>query len=102
MVIRKNWTCLKAPGGDDPGRIEHWKGSNKKANAPLGMKNIAAFASDYLINLLCIAEDTPQYDNRVYTDHSAVDEYGMPAMRIYHRYCERDIRARKSLYIPAL
>jgi len=72
-----------------------------KANAPFGMKNIAAFASDYLINLLCIAEDTPQYDNRVYADSTAVDEYGMPSMRIYHRYCERDIRARKSLYARA-
>lgn len=72
-----------------------------KANAPFGMKNIAAYASDYLINLLCIAEDTPQFNNRVYADSSRIDRYGMPSMKIYHRYCERDIKARNALYSRA-
>ena len=72
-----------------------------KANAPFGLKNIAAFVSDYLINLLCIAEDTPQYENRVYADFSKRDKYDSPLLKIYHRYSERDINARMALYSKA-
>ncbi|MCL1864210.1 MAG: GMC family oxidoreductase [Spirochaetes bacterium] len=72
-----------------------------KANAPFGLKNIAAFVSDYLINLLCIAEDTPQYNNRVYADFSKQDKYGSPLLRVYHRYSKRDINARTALYSKA-
>jgi len=46
-----------------------------KANAPMGLKNAAAIVSDYLINLLCIAEDMPQYNNRVFIDPSQTDKY---------------------------
>lgn len=72
-----------------------------KANSPLGLKNAAAFVSDYLINLLCIAEDMPQYENRVYADSSKTDKYGSPALMVHHRYCERDIMARAALYAEA-
>jgi choline dehydrogenase-like flavoprotein len=72
-----------------------------KANAPLGLKHAAAFVSDYLINLLCIAEDMPQYENRVYADSSKTDKYGSPALMVHHRYCERDIMARAALYAEA-
>ncbi|PKL38071.1 MAG: hypothetical protein CVV44_12960 [Spirochaetae bacterium HGW-Spirochaetae-1] len=69
-----------------------------KANAPMGLKNIAAFFSDYLINLLCIAEDMPQYRNRVFCDTSRKDLYGMPALMVHHRYTARDLAVRKALY----
>lgn len=69
-----------------------------KANSPLGLKNAAAFVSDYLINLLCIAEDMPQHDNRVYADSKKTDKYGAPALMVHHRYCDRDIMARTALY----
>ncbi len=69
-----------------------------KANVPFGLKNIAAFASEFLLNLLCIAEDTSQYENRAYVDITAKDKFGMPALRVYHRYTARDLAARKSLY----
>jgi choline dehydrogenase-like flavoprotein len=72
-----------------------------KANSPFGLKNVAAFVSDYLINLLCIAEDTPQYENRVYADFSKKDKYDSPLLKIYHRYSERDINARAALYLKA-
>ncbi len=72
-----------------------------KANSPFGLKNAAAFVSDYLINLLCIAEDMPQYENRVYADSSKTDKFGSPALMIHHRYCERDIMARAALYAEA-
>lgn len=69
-----------------------------KANVPAGLKNVAAFASQFLLNLLCIAEDVPQYSNRVYPDISRSDRFGMPALRVYHRYAARDYAARKALY----
>ncbi len=72
-----------------------------KANAPFGLKTAAGIASDYLINLLCIAEDTPNYDNRVFADFSKKDKYGMPEMKIFHRYSKRDIEARGALYAKA-
>ncbi len=72
-----------------------------KANVPFGLKNMAAFMSDFLLNLLCIAEDQPQYANRVFIDISSKDKFGMPALRVYHRYTKRDIEARNALYSVA-
>jgi choline dehydrogenase-like flavoprotein len=68
-----------------------------KANAPFGLKNIAATFSQFLINQLVIAEDIPQYANRVYCANSK-DLFGMPNVAIYHRYHSRDIAARNALY----
>ncbi len=72
-----------------------------KANAPFGLKNAAAIVSDYLINLLCIAEDTPHHNNRVFIDHSKTDKYGTPEMQVFHRYSKRDMEARDALYSEA-
>ncbi|MCX7677922.1 MAG: GMC family oxidoreductase [Spirochaetes bacterium] len=72
-----------------------------KANVPWGLKNVAAFTANFLYNLLCIAEDQPQYDNRVYIDNSMHDKFGMPLLRVYHRYTKRDIAARNALYSVA-
>jgi choline dehydrogenase-like flavoprotein len=72
-----------------------------KTNSPFGVKNIAAFLSDYFINLMCMAEDIPQYDNRVYIDTGKRDKFGMPGLLVYHRYHKRDIEARKALYRKA-
>lgn len=72
-----------------------------KANAPFGLKNIAALFSSFLINQLCIAEDIPQSLNRVTADNSFKDIYGSPALKIYHRYHPRDIQARNALYKQA-
>jgi choline dehydrogenase-like flavoprotein len=69
-----------------------------KANAPKALGGIAALISDFMINLLCIAEDVPQYENRVYADSNSKDVFGMPVLRIYHRYAKRDIEARAALY----
>jgi choline dehydrogenase-like flavoprotein len=72
-----------------------------RANTPFGLKSIASFANDYLLNLLCIAEDVPQYSNRVYLDLSEKDMFGMPALMVRHRYAERDLAARAALYRKA-
>ncbi len=72
-----------------------------KANVPFGLKNAAAFASEFMLLLLCIAEDMPQHSNRVYIDITSRDAFGMPALRVYHRYCERDLAARDALQSAA-
>ncbi len=72
-----------------------------KQNVPFGLKSIIAFFYDYVINLQCMAEDIPQYDNRVYVDKNKKDKFGMPGLMVYHRYLDRDIQARKALYKQA-
>jgi choline dehydrogenase-like flavoprotein len=74
-----------------------------KMNAPFGLKNIAALASDFLINLLVIAEDLPNYNNKIYISNpkDKKDKYGMPYLMVYHRYSKRDIEARSALYWQA-
>ena len=72
-----------------------------KQNIPKGFKTIAGFLTDYLINLQCMAEDIPQYNNRVYLDNNRRDKFGMPGLMVFHRYQKRDIQARKVLYKKA-
>lgn len=69
-----------------------------KKYSPWGLKNIASLLPEYLINLICIAEDIPQYNNRVFVDWDKKDIFGMPSLKIYHRYHRRDIDARNALY----
>ncbi len=69
-----------------------------KDNAPFGLKNVAGIVSDFLINLMCMAEDIPQYENRVFIDSNKKDMFGMPGLMVYHRYHDRDIQSRKALY----
>lgn len=72
-----------------------------KAKLPFGFKNLAALGLKYLANLLCIAEDVPEPSNMVYLDRTRRDKFGMPALRVYHRYCSRDLAARNALYAQA-
>ncbi len=67
-------------------------------NSPKGFKTIAGFLSDYFINLMCMAEDIPQYNNKVYIDAGRRDKFGIPALMVYHRYHSRDIEALRALY----
>lgn len=64
-----------------------------RAESPKGWKTLTAMASPFLMGLLCIAEDIPQYSNRVYPDSGATDRFGQPAMRVFHRYSPRDRQA---------
>jgi choline dehydrogenase-like flavoprotein len=48
---------------------------------------------DHLTGLLVIAEDQPQYENRVSLDLGATDRHGLPGLQILHRYSRRDIAA---------
>lgn len=51
---------------------------------------------DHLTGLLVIAEDQPQYENRVLLDRH-IDRYGIPRLQVSHRYSERDIAAGRAL-----
>ena len=50
------------------------------------------------MNLMCIGEDIPQYNNRVYLDLHEKDRFGIPRMHVYHRYHQRDLKVRRMLY----
>jgi choline dehydrogenase-like flavoprotein len=50
-----------------------------------------------LIGLLIIAEDQPQYENRVALDPGATDRFGVPRLLISHRYTSRDLAAGRTL-----
>jgi choline dehydrogenase-like flavoprotein len=52
---------------------------------------------DHLTGLLVIAEDQPQYENRVLLDGGPADRHGLPRIRVTHRYSTRDIRAGRAL-----
>ncbi len=59
--------------------------------APQGFKRFAGLFATRVQNLLCIAEDDAQYDNRVELA-SEVDTFGMPLTRVTHAYTADDYR----------
>jgi choline dehydrogenase-like flavoprotein len=50
-----------------------------------------------MTGLLAIAEDQPNYENRVTIDEQAADRFGLPRLTISHRYSERDCAAGHAL-----
>ena len=62
---------------------------------PLG--SIGARLSGYTTGLLTIAEDQPQFENRVTLDPRHPDRYGLPRLVISHRYSRRDDAASRVL-----
>ena len=64
--------------------------------SPLGLKHVAAFAAQFMQNLLCIAEDDPQFDNVVRLS-DAKDEHGVSRVQITHRYSRGDQARRDHL-----
>jgi choline dehydrogenase-like flavoprotein len=55
----------------------------------------------YHAYLLCMAEDIPQFDNCVVIDESRTDDFGLPLTRVFHRYLDRDLQARRGLWREA-
>jgi len=51
----------------------------------------------HLTGLLVIAEDQPQYHNRVLLDGGPPDRHGLPPLRVDHRYSPRDVAAGRVL-----
>ena len=62
---------------------------------PLGA--IGARLCGYVTGLLTIAEDQPQFENRVTLDSRHPDRHGLPRLVISHRYSRRDDAASRVL-----
>jgi len=66
-----------------------------------GLPRFLGFLTDAIVDratgLLAIAEDEPRSENRVALDHGRTDAFGLPRVRVHHRYTERDMAARESL-----
>ncbi len=71
-----------------------------KHHAPFGLKHLTALVAGLLQNLLCIAEDEPQPENRV-TLAKQTDAYGIRRVQIAHQYTARDCDRRDYLVAKA-
>ena len=67
-----------------------------KHHAPFGLKNLTAIAAGFLQNLLCVAEDEPQFENRVVLAEEQ-DVYGISRAQVIHQYTARDCERRDYL-----
>lgn len=70
------------------------------AFAPRGLKWLAGALSEYIQSLLCVAEDEPQDQNRVYLSDQK-DEFGLQLPRIHHEYSKADYQRRDYLIAQA-
>jgi choline dehydrogenase-like flavoprotein len=68
-----------------------------RAQLPQFLGAVLAPWVDHLTGLLVIAEDQPQYENRVSIDGAPTDRYGLPGLVVSHRYSARDRAAGKAL-----
>ena len=69
--------------------------------APAGVKRVAGSLTKYMQNLLCIAEDEAQRENRIRMSAEESDEYGLPITMVDHAYSEADYRRRDYLVARA-
>ena len=67
-----------------------------KHYAPFGYGNMSALVASCVQNLLCIAEDDPQFENRV-RQTTRQDDYGIAVTGVVHRYSDEDRVRRKYL-----
>ena len=68
--------------------------------APAGVKRLAGIAAPYMQNLLCIAEDEPQFDNAVQLS-GELDTFGIETTKVDHRYAAADYERRDLLVTQA-
>jgi len=64
--------------------------------APRGGKRIAMAIAPFMQNLLCVAEDDPQEENRVTLSRDK-DAFGLELVQIKHRYTQNDYTRRDYL-----
>jgi choline dehydrogenase-like flavoprotein len=68
-----------------------------RANVPAAIGAVAGPLVGRLTGLLVIAEDQPQYHNRVVLDRARTDRFGFPGIDVHHRYSRRDLAAERVL-----
>jgi choline dehydrogenase-like flavoprotein len=71
------------------------------AMLPKPFGRILGLGVPHLTGLLVMAEDQPQYDNRIEVDKSVTDHFGLPEVSITHKYSQRDYAARDALLAKA-
>lgn len=64
--------------------------------APKGLGQISSLLSSYIQSLICIAEDTPQFENKV-SLNTKIDTFGIPLININHSYSKDDYQRRNYL-----
>ena len=69
-------------------------------HAPWGSKTLVGLLTGYMQNLLCIAEDDPNAENRVSLS-SDQDVFGMELVQVEHAYSDADCRRRDYLLAKA-
>ncbi len=67
-----------------------------RAHVPRPLRPLAGLV-EHATGLLCIAEDQPRRENRVWVDWHIRDAYGLPQLVIEHAHSRRDERARDVL-----
>lgn len=68
-----------------------------RAQLPPIVGSVLAPWVNHLTGLLTIAEDQPRHGNRVELDAAASDRFGLPRLRVTHRYSDRDLAAGRAL-----
>ena len=68
-----------------------------QAHLPKPLGQWLSPAIEHLTGLLVMAEDQPQYDNRVALNHAQTDRYGLPQLTVTHHYTKRDVAACNAL-----
>ncbi|NIM51226.1 MAG: FAD-binding protein [Gemmatimonadales bacterium] len=89
------WGMMQALQTPPPELIEH------TAPYPLPARWCGVKTLPYQAYLLCLAQDLANWENRVDLHPQARDRYGMPVVRVFHKYSRRDLRARQALYREA-
>ena len=64
---------------------------------PNPVARMLAPAVEHLTGLLAVAEDQPRPENGVEIDTADTDAFGLPKLRVTHRYTPRDLAARAAL-----
>lgn len=72
-----------------------------KAHLPRMFGGAAASTLPHATGLLVMAEDQPRFENGVEVDWSRRDRFGLPQLRITHRYTPRDEAALRALVVQA-
>jgi choline dehydrogenase-like flavoprotein len=68
-----------------------------RTQMPRLLGNLCAPWVSHVTGLLVIAEDQPQFDNRVLLNSEGTDRFGLPSLHVTHRYTPRDILAGRAL-----
>jgi choline dehydrogenase-like flavoprotein len=72
-----------------------------KAHLPKLVGGLVADALPHATGLLVMAEDQPRFENGVEIDPARPDRFGLPELRIRHRYTPRDLEAGRALVAKA-